>query len=56
MLEITRVCAQELRRHVKALSERTLPHMVVLGLAEVPHSLALKSFGVVALRTEPANA
>jgi flagellar biosynthesis protein FlhA len=44
------LCAQELRRHVKALSERTLPHLVVLGLAEVPHTLALKSFGVVTLR------
>ena len=50
------LCAQELRRHVKALSERTLPHLVVLGLAEVPHSMALKSFGVVALRHSPAGA
>ena len=49
------LCAQELRRHVKALSERTLPHLVVLGLSEVPHSLALKSFGVVALRNAPTG-
>jgi flagellar biosynthesis protein FlhA len=49
------LCAQELRRHVKALSERTLPHLVVLGLAEVPNSVPLKSFGVVALRTAAAR-
>jgi flagellar biosynthesis protein FlhA len=50
------LCAQELRRHVKALSERTLPHLVVLGLAEVPNSVPLKSFGVVSLRGAAAAA
>jgi flagellar biosynthesis protein FlhA len=41
------LCAQELRRHLRALCERAVPHLVVLGLAEVPNSVPLKSFGVV---------
>ena len=43
------LCAPELRRHVRALSERVLPHLRVLSMTEVPHNLELKSFSVVQL-------
>lgn len=43
------LCAPELRRHVRALSERVLPHLRVLSMTEVPHTVELKSFGVVQL-------
>jgi flagellar biosynthesis protein FlhA len=43
------LCAPELRRHVRALSERVMPHLRVLSMAEVPHNVELKSFGVVQL-------
>jgi flagellar biosynthesis protein FlhA len=42
------LCAPELRRHVRALSERVLPHLRVLAMTEVPHTVELKSFAVVA--------
>ncbi|MRW94190.1 flagellar biosynthesis protein FlhA [Duganella sp. FT80W] len=43
------LCAPDLRRHVRALSERMIPHMRVLSMAEVPNNVSLKSYGVVAL-------
>ncbi|MDP9912442.1 flagellar biosynthesis protein FlhA [Variovorax boronicumulans] len=43
------LCAPELRRHVRALSERVMPHLRVLSMAEVPHTIELKSFSVVQL-------
>jgi flagellar biosynthesis protein FlhA len=43
------LCAPELRRHVRALSERVMPHLWVLSMGEVPHIVELKSFGVVHL-------
>jgi flagellar biosynthesis protein FlhA len=43
------LCAPELRRHVRALSERVMPHLRVLSLTEVPNTIDLKSFGVVQL-------
>ncbi|MCJ0764552.1 flagellar biosynthesis protein FlhA [Variovorax terrae] len=43
------LCAPELRRHVRSLSERVMPHLRVLSMAEIPHSVELKSFGVVQL-------
>lgn len=43
------LCAPELRRHVRSLSERVLPHLRVISMAEVPHAVELKSFGVVSL-------
>lgn len=42
------MCAPDLRRHVRALCERVIPHMRVLSLAEIPTTVGLKSFGVVA--------
>lgn len=41
------LCAPELRRHVRALSERVMPHLRVLSMTEVPHAVELKSFGVI---------
>jgi flagellar biosynthesis protein FlhA len=43
------LCAPELRRHLRALSERGLPHLRVLSMAEIPHTLELKSYGTVTL-------
>ena len=43
------LCAPELRRHLRALSERGLPHLRVLSMAEVPHNLELKSYATVGL-------
>ncbi|HSV47315.1 MAG TPA: flagellar biosynthesis protein FlhA [Ramlibacter sp.] len=41
------LCSPDLRRHVRALCERAVPHLRVLSMAEVPHSIELKSYGVV---------
>lgn len=43
------LCAPELRRHVRSLSERGLPHLRVLSMAEIPRAIELKSFGTVTL-------
>lgn len=41
------LCAPELRRHVRAMSERALPHLRVLSMAEVPQTMELKAYGSV---------
>jgi flagellar biosynthesis protein FlhA len=41
------LCAPDLRRHVRALTERVVPHLRVLSMAEVPGSIQLKSFGSI---------
>lgn len=41
------LCAPELRRHLRALSERVAPHLRVLAMTEVPQSVELKSYAVV---------
>jgi flagellar biosynthesis protein FlhA len=41
------LCSPELRRHLRALSERVLPHLRVLSMTEVPQAVELKSFAVV---------
>lgn len=43
------LCAPELRRHVRSLSERVMPHLRVLSMTEVPQSIELRSYGVVTL-------
>jgi flagellar biosynthesis protein FlhA len=43
------LCPSALRRHLRALIQRSLPHITVLGINEVPPSLAVKSFGIVAV-------
>ncbi|MES2355372.1 MAG: flagellar biosynthesis protein FlhA [Pseudomonadota bacterium] len=43
------LCAPELRRHLRRITERVLPHLAVVSMAEVSHNTDLKSFGVVTL-------
>jgi flagellar biosynthesis protein FlhA len=43
------LCTPELRRHLRALSERVVPHMRFVSMAEVPNSVNLRSFGSVKL-------
>jgi flagellar biosynthesis protein FlhA len=43
------LCAPDLRRHIRAMSERVMPHLRVLSMAEIPQNIELKSWGVVAL-------
>jgi flagellar biosynthesis protein FlhA len=42
------LCAPELRRHLRSLSERSVPHLRVLSMSEVPQAIELKAFGMVA--------
>ena len=41
------LCAPELRRHVRALTERLMPHLRVLAITEVPNTINLKGFGSI---------
>lgn len=41
------LCPVELRRHVRALSERAIPHLRVLSMAEIPVQFELKAFASV---------
>lgn len=41
------LCAPELRRHIRSITERVLPQLAVLSMAEVPPSMNLRSFAVV---------
>jgi flagellar biosynthesis protein FlhA len=41
------LCAPELRRHMRRITERVLPHLAVVSMAEVPSSCNLKSYAVV---------
>jgi flagellar biosynthesis protein FlhA len=43
------LCAPELRRHLRQFTERVMPHLSVLSMAEVPATVTVKSFGLVAL-------
>jgi flagellar biosynthesis protein FlhA len=43
------LCSPDLRRHVRLLSERTIPHMRILSMAEVPNTVNLKAYGTVNL-------
>ncbi|MDO8033524.1 flagellar biosynthesis protein FlhA [Janthinobacterium sp. SUN128] len=43
------LCSPDLRRHVRALSERVIPHMRVLSMAEIPNTVNLKAYGTVSL-------
>jgi len=44
------LCAPELRRHIRVLSERMVPHLRVLSMAEIPNSLELKAFATLSLQ------
>ncbi|MBL8440345.1 MAG: FHIPEP family type III secretion protein, partial [Betaproteobacteria bacterium] len=41
------LCAPELRRHLRSITERVLPHLAILSMSEVPATINLRSFGVV---------
>ena len=43
------LCAPELRRHLRTLSERVMPHLRVLSMTEIPNNIELKSWSVVSL-------
>jgi flagellar biosynthesis protein FlhA len=43
------LCAPELRRHLKRITERVLPHLAVISMSEIPQDMDLKSFGIVTL-------
>jgi flagellar biosynthesis protein FlhA len=43
------LCAPELRRHLWMLTERVLPQLSVLSMAEVPPGIPVKSYGLVQL-------
>jgi flagellar biosynthesis protein FlhA len=43
------LCAPEIRRHIRTLTERLMPHLSVVSMAEVPNNITLKAYGVVGL-------
>ena len=43
------LCAPDLRRHIRSLCERAVPHLRVLSLTEIPQNIELKSYGVVSI-------
>ena len=43
------LCTPDLRRHLRSLCERAVPHLRVLSLTEIPRNIELKSYGVVTI-------
>lgn len=43
------LCAPELRRHLRQMTERLLPQLRVLSLAEIPGTADLRAFGTIAV-------
>lgn len=43
------LCSPELRRHVRSMTERVIPHMRILSMSEIPNSVNLKSYAMVNL-------
>ncbi|QJD99470.1 flagellar biosynthesis protein FlhA [Massilia forsythiae] len=43
------LCAPDLRRHLRALAERVMPHTRFLSMNEIPNTVNLKAYGTVAL-------
>ena len=41
------LCSSLLRRHIKQLTQRVIPHLTVLGMNEIPVNIQVESFGVV---------
>jgi flagellar biosynthesis protein FlhA len=50
------LCAPDLRRHLRSLTERALPHMRVIAVTEVPNLIPLKAFGSLNLPTPEGTA
>lgn len=46
------LCAPDLRRHLRSLTERALPHMRVIAVTEVPNLIPLKAFGSLNLPSQ----
>lgn len=44
------LCPVELRRHIRALAERAIPHLRVISVAEVPMQFDLKAFSSIGLQ------
>jgi flagellar biosynthesis protein FlhA len=43
------LCAPELRRHIRSLTERMIPDLKIVSLSEVPTNLSIKPFAIVSL-------
>jgi flagellar biosynthesis protein FlhA len=43
------LCAPELRMHIRTFTERVIPHLSIISMSEVPSSVNIKSYGMVAL-------
>ena len=43
------LCTPDLRRHLRLLSERVIPHMRIVSMAEIPNSVSLKSYVSVSI-------
>ena len=43
------LCAPELRRHLRRLTERILPQLSIISMSEIPTTVSLRGFGVVTL-------
>ncbi len=43
------LCAPELRRHIRNLTERMIPDLRIVALSEVPANLSIKPFAIVSL-------
>ena len=43
------LCSPDLRRHLRTMSERVLPHLRILSMNEIPTAIELKSYAVVTL-------
>ncbi len=41
------LCGPEIRRHLKTFTRRSIPRLAILSVNEVPHTIDLKSFGIV---------
>lgn len=46
------LCAPDLRRHLRALTERAMPHLRILAVTEVPNLIPLKAFGSLSLPSQ----
>lgn len=47
------LCGPEIRRQLKSFTRRAVPRLSVVSLGEIPHSIDLKSFGVIAVNATP---
>ena len=50
------LCPSQIRRHVRQLVQRSLPHITVLGINEVPTTAVVRAIGTVAAATATAAA